>query len=482
MRTIVLVILIAGLAGCGGSSGNNNVAQTPLLDALSVSGGKSPLNPPFDPTNERYAIVAQDTPASSDNMSARAATEPLVINVSAVDGLLISVLGELISGDMDIPLDGLEPGDIIDILVENKQGASRRYEIQYLPSDFPVLTTTVLEEGVSPGLVYFSFSGPGKQYVAIVDNHGVPVFYRGENQRVTDFKLHPNGQRSYAVRTGENNQCDRAQTEQVILGPDFEEIRRVTTVDLTHTDPHDFLILDDENYIAMAYDCNVRDATAYGGDPEQVVEDSVIQEVDSSGQVVFEWNSWEKMGIDDQIRPHPTDYAHINSIWEDFDNNLIVSARSSSQVAKIDRVSGEVLWRLGGKSNQFAFVDDPFSHLCGQHTASRLDSGNILIFDNGQYCWPEDESRGEMTRVVEYELDLDAMTATLVWSYSHESAYSRAAGGAQRLANDNTMIGWGRSGDIVATEVDAGGDKVFEMTATVDGEAIRSYRARRFSE
>ena len=179
-----------------------------------------------------------------------------------------------------------------------------------------------------------------------------------------------------------------------------------------------------------------------------------------------------------------SDYAHINSIFVDTDDNLIVSARGTSQVSKIEKSSGVLLWTLGGKSNQFTFINDPFENICGQHTASRLDNGNLLIFDNGQYCWPDVPARGDLTRVVEYQLDETNFTAELVWSYSRPDTYTLSAGSAQRLDNGNTLIGWARGPTVLATEVDVDGNIVFEITATdtATGESVRTYRALRFAD
>jgi hypothetical protein len=127
------------------------------------------------------------------------------------------------------------------------------------------------------------------------------------------------------------------------------------------------------------------------------------------------------------------------------------------------------------------FHDDPFPHLCGQHSVTRLANGNLLVFDNGQNCWPVIAERGRRTRVVEYRLDEERLEATLVWSYEQPGAYSTAQGSAQRLPNGNTLIGWGTGPAILATEVNARGEKVFEILAHDDeGDAIESYRAARY--
>lgn len=93
--------------------------------------------------------------------------------------------------------------------------------------------------------------------------------------------------------------------------------------------------------------------------------------------------------------------------------------------------------------------------------------------------------RGNLTRIVEYALDENTLTATLVWSYSHEGVFSRAMGSAQRLSNGNTLIGWGwtSSSHVMATEVDPEGNPVFELVASnADGSRPLSYRAKLFAD
>ena len=92
-----------------------------------------------------------------------------------------------------------------------------------------------------------------------------------------------------------------------------------------------------------------------------------------------------------------------------------MSARGTSQVSKIDKSTGVLLWTLGGKSNQFTFVDDPYGNLCGQHTASRLSNGNLLVFDNGQYCWPDDTvAKSQSSCGVEYFYLIVSEVKTLI--------------------------------------------------------------------
>jgi arylsulfotransferase ASST len=75
------------------------------------------------------------------------------------------------------------------------------------------------------------------------------------------------------------------------------------------------------------------------------------------------------------------DYFHINSIEVDHDSNLLVSARNTFTVYKIDRSSSELIWRLGGKKSNFEMGAGTRTRY--QHDARRHSDGAISIFDNG---------------------------------------------------------------------------------------------------
>src|ERR671916_169677 len=120
--------------------------------------------------------------------------------------------------------------------------------------------------------------------------------------------------------------------------------------------------------------------------------EGIAQEVAiESGEVLFEWHSLEHVSPDESYyKPHYRkyrsggsrfDYFHINSIDVDHDNNLLVSARNTSAVYKLDRETGEVLWRLGGKKSDFEM--GPGSRTRYQHDARRQPDGTVTIFDNG---------------------------------------------------------------------------------------------------
>lgn len=84
------------------------------------------------------------------------------------------------------------------------------------------------------------------------------------------------------------------------------------------------------------------------------------------------------------------------------------------EITKINRQTGEIIWRLGGKNNQFTFINNTtgFSH---QHAIRRLPNENITLFDNRNF------PSLQFSSAVEYELDEQNKNATLLWEYRNTS-------------------------------------------------------------
>jgi hypothetical protein len=79
------------------------------------------------------------------------------------------------------------------------------------------------------------------------------------------------------------------------------------------------------------------------------------------------------------------------------------------------------------------------------------------VFDNGNLHVPA------FSRVVEYEIDEDAMTATLVWEHiAPDQRFVPFMGSAQRMDNGNTVISWGPTQPRI-TEVTPDGDTLVEI-------------------
>jgi hypothetical protein len=97
------------------------------------------------------------------------------------------------------------------------------------------------------------------------------------------------------------------------------------------------------------------------------------------------------------------------------------------------------------------------------------------MFDNGDMR----EGENRVSRAAEYEIDEENLTATLVWSFSDRlGRYTGSLGSAQRLANGNTLIGWGSAPPTGAsvTEVTPTGEIVFALSLPPSEISYRAYR------
>lgn len=339
-----------------------------------------------------------------------------------------------------------------------------------LPSDFPAIQATVTGTP-APGYLFLSDVSLQdrfhKSYLMILSNDGTPVWYRKLAGGGFDFKMQPNRWLTWFDATG---------------GVFYAMNARYALVDSFRcgngygTDVHELTLLPNGHALLMAYDPHIVDMSAIvsGGNPAALVIGLIIQELDREKDVVFQWRSWDHFQITDVTSRSVTaagiDYVHGNAIQADSDGNLLISSRHMDEITKISRETGEILWRLGGKNNQFTFVNDP-DRFSQQHAIRRIANGHITLFDNGNYHSPP------RSRAVECALDEVNRTATLVWEYRNiPDTYSFAMGYTQRLPNGNTLIGWGAA-NPTATEVTPDGQKVAEINFP---QAIYSYRAFKY--
>ena len=270
--------------------------------------------------------------------------------------------------------------------------------------------------------------------------------------------------------------------EYVIFDGSYREIARFGAANGYNGDHHEFLISPQDTALITIYNAVPRDLTSVGGSGDSVAIQGIVQELDiETGEVLFEWQSIDHIGLEETyVTPSEDhypgiDYFHINSIDVEPDNNLLVSARETSAVYKIDRNSGEVIWRLGGKKSDFEM--GPGTRFAFQHDARRLPDGTISIFDNGSLVFENGTPKAvEESRAIVLELDEERMSASLVREYTHpDKQYADAAGNMQVLPNGNAFVGWGRG--LAISEFSKDGELLFDFRVSPEH---RSYRAFRF--
>lgn len=257
-------------------------------------------------------------------------------------------------------------------------------------------------------------------------------------------------------------------------------------------DLHDFIYKPNGHKVLMSYDPQIVDMSVVvpGGNPAATVIGLVLQELDAQDNVVFQWRSWDHFQITDaqsvgalpfNFTQNNLDYVHGNSIDVLPNGDLLISGRHTNEVTRIDRATGAVIWRMGGSHNMFTFINDPFNGFHSQHDARMLPNGHLTIFDNGLGHTPQ------RSRVVEYAIDEQAHTATLVWSYYNPANQPTViSGNAQRLPNGNTFINWCNpltnvNQHTMLEEVDPSGNPVFRLYVPDTSAFEWSYRAYRYA-
>ena len=346
----------------------------------------------------------------------------------------------------------------------------------------PVLEVTTQARDTAPGYVFCApkngpgEAGPGQDGCLILDDAGQPVWFRPvgrEAMDAMDFKLQ--SYRGREVLTWwEGEHTGFGQGEYVIVDGSYREVARVRAGNGYDGDHHEFLISPQDTALFTIYHKVPMDLSSVGGPTDGTVLDGIVQEVDiETGEVLFEWHSLEHVALEESYyRPKEDqegsfDYFHINSI-DVFDaDHLLISSRTTWTVYKIDRKSGKVIWRLGGKNSDFEM--GPGARTTYQHDARRHPDGTLTVFDN------RNEYEDEQSRAIVLKFDEEAMAAKLVHEYTHPNkVLSATQGNVQVLENGNVFVGWGS--EPVLSELSSDGELLFSASFPAESESYRAFR------
>lgn len=171
---------------------------------------------------------------------------------------------------------------------------------------------------------------------------------------------------------------------------------------------------------------------------------------------------------------------------KDDEGHFIVSVRGPSAIYKVDGSTGDIIWRLGGKEDDFGIAEeDTFWY---QHDARWLNSSGtnpryMSLFDNNVSCeclsYPHDAlaltpkiTKGDASgpaieplsaRGMIWAIDEEALSAELVYSVRAPSGrHSSSQGGMHQLPNEEGyFIGWGS--EPFYSQFDNAGSLVYDV-------------------
>jgi Arylsulfotransferase (ASST) len=344
----------------------------------------------------------------------------------------------------------------------------------------PVVSVTASSPSVAPGDEFLApYSGPGQAGPMILDPsgglvwfHPLPTHTSATNFRVQEYEGSP-------VLTwwqGDISVHGFGTGEDVIDDSAYTEIAHVRAGNGYEADLHEMQLTPQGTALITAYNPILCNLSSVGGPTDGGVTDGTLQEVDvKTGLVMYEWTSLDHVGLSESYEKAagtspawPYDFFHINSINLNRDGSLLVSARNTWTVYRLQASTGQITWRLGGKHSSFA--ESPQTRTAYQHDPRELADGAISIFDNGASPEVHGQSRG-----IVVDVDQQTGTATLVSQLTHTPGLVvDSQGNVQSLANGDWFVGWGQLPDF--SEFGPAGQLLFDAHLPAGDQSYRDFR------
>jgi hypothetical protein len=373
----------------------------------------------------------------------------------------------VIGGTASIPVLGLRPAQryAFRLSAHGPGGTVTGDDLELTTGSLPVDLPRYSAGGTDPSPGYVVFAAG--LYGLVIDNTGRVVWYhRFANGVGLNFMAQPTGR--YVARPATPQPGDIEPW--VELDPLGNVTRTLACARGLAARLHDLIGEPDGSYWIMCDETRTMDLTAHGGVVEARVTGTVVQHIAADGASLFEWNPFDHFEITDVEPAERTgasvNWMHGNALDFDTDGNLLVSFRNLGEITKIDTRSGAVIWRMGGRRNQFTFLDTPMPAFARQHSVRSYAAGTLVILDN---LGDPAESRAER-----YVLDEVARTTRLAHSYASVPAVVTQIGGSvQPLSNGRTLVSFGTEGRV--EEYDAEG----RVTWSMYGHAGYVFRAQR---
>ena len=336
------------------------------------------------------------------------------------------------------------------------------FESGALPADLPRYAAS--GDSPMPGYVVFAAG----MYGVVIDNSGRVVWYhRFPNGPWLNFMAQPNGR--YVAR---------------LVTPDPSDLESWIEIDAlgntTRTfgcknglQPrfHDLISELTGDYWTLCDETRTMDLRSVGGVANARVTGQAIQHVSAAGELLFSWSPFDHFlltDVDSATRAVVNvNWTHANSLDLDWDGNILVSFRNLNEITKIDRRTGEVLWRLGGIRNQFVIANGG-KLFAGQHSVRSAGGGQVLLLDN---VGDSVESRAER-----WSIDAQNGTAVLLAAKGSVPQVRTVIGGSVQMESDGrTLVSFGTEGRV--EEYDAGGAVKWRIEGA-PGYVFRAQRIR----
>lgn len=348
----------------------------------------------------------------------------------------------------------------------------------------PLPTVTQHDDGSTESEILLAPKlGGGQQGPEIVDADGnllwfKPVSNSQTDPRATDLRVQEYDGKPVLTWWQGTHEQGYGYGECVIYDQSYNEVAKVEGGNGYGVDLHDCVLTDRGTMLIMAYEPVKYDLSSVKGPKSGTVFNNVVQEIDvKTGHVLFEWDSLAHVPLTDSKMKYtggPYDYFHVNSVAEDPDGNLLVSARNTWGLYEISKETGEIEWTMGSTSSDFRL--DPKSTLFAfQHDAYWVDDSTLALFDNGAGAPPNLVDPVHTSRGLLLTVDRDAKTVTLKQAFVAPQGQppSWHQGNIEILDNGNVMVGWGSYGAY--SEFTADGSMIYNAVLPKGYDSYRAY-------
>jgi hypothetical protein len=362
--------------------------------------------------------------------------------------------------------------------VTRQPAAAPAPQRSFVSSDLTVPAVTSWKTGTTAaGLLFVTQQVKGFNGL-IMEESGEPVWIEPTKKNLTDLRVQTYQGKPVLTYWSGTSSGGMGAGKGTILDTAYVRVATVTAGGDFDADLHEFKLTDRGTALITVYAVVKADLSPIGGAKAAYVYDCRVQEIDiGTERLLLDWSALEHVplsetyfglkqdpGHDGTTRGRAFDAYHLNSVEDDGDR-LLVSARHTHAIYAIDRISGDVRWRFGGKKSDIAVAEN--AAFAWQHDARRHPDGTITLFDNHLSAGADGESRG-----LKFALSADESRASLVQTFTYDEHLGVAMGSMQALPNGNVLVGWGT--DPALTEFTPAGKPVFE--AALGGICYRSLR------
>jgi hypothetical protein len=220
------------------------------------------------------------------------------------------------------------------------------------------------------------------------------------------------------------------------------------------------------------------------------VDDQRLVEVTPKNEVVWSWKLF------DHIPPSGSreELCHGNMLVLDEAANVLYYNCRFVGLFKIDRASGDILWRMGGTydktslgAGDFTF-SPPASQFSDSHEPEFHADGTLLLYDNGGFQLGGAGVKYH-SRIVEYQFDQTAKTATRTFEFPGDFTgvgawytndwYSPYWGDADVLPDGNILVTAGVRSSSAASrffEVSRQGKVMWELVLPANNGVFKAQR------